>query len=219
MINSIIETRTKNVTHAHKKDAFCAVQWVEDVGGTAVIRCICEADNPKDTHTQTCTHTHVNSQERQPQQVQVNSQIKDMLLSLLLLFVLASPGTSSQSVGGFDPAFNLICKLLCVYQSVVNDYMTTYQYLIYKTIPIYPLVHLWTNLPSYKGYGRWWFLQGILVGSVELICFYSNALCKTRRAINLKWEDDYYYKRLIIIKAASLTSFDNGSSGSSWPVV
>ncbi|XP_011603803.2 lymphocyte antigen 6D [Takifugu rubripes] len=37
---------------------------------------------------------HVNSQERQPQQVQVNSQIKDMLLSLLLLFVLASPALS-----------------------------------------------------------------------------------------------------------------------------
>lgn len=54
---------------------------------------------------------HVNSQERQPQQAQVNPQIKDMLLSLLLLYVLASPGMSSQSVGGFNPAFNLICKL------------------------------------------------------------------------------------------------------------
>lgn len=31
------------------EDAF----WEDDVGGTAVIRCICEANNTKDTHTHT----------------------------------------------------------------------------------------------------------------------------------------------------------------------
>lgn len=132
MINSIIETRTKNVTHAHKKDAFCAARsgwmmWVGLLWSGASVRQIIQK---RHTHTQTCTYTHVNSQERQPQQVQVTSQIKDMLLSLLLLFVLASPGMSSWSVGVFNPAFNLICKLLCVCIRVVvnvnapfNDYI------------------------------------------------------------------------------------------------